>query len=64
MKSTTKGAKDMSKKQSLRIQISFKEKMEDLEIYNWIEEKSKIMGVSAFIKTVLKEAMDKEKESK
>ena len=41
-----------------------KEKMEDLEIYNWIEEKSKIMGVSAFIKTVLKEAMDKEKESK
>ena len=54
----------MSKKQSLRIQISFKEKMEDLEIYNWIEERSKIMGVSAFIKTVLKEAMDKEKESK
>ena len=54
----------MSKKQSLRIQISFKEKMEDLEIYNWIEEKSKIMGVSAVIKTVLKEALDKEKESK
>ena len=38
----------MSKKQSLRVQISFKEKMEDLEIYNWIEEKSKIIGVSAF----------------
>ena len=53
----------MSKKQSLRIQISFKEKMEDLEIYNWIEERSKIMGVSAFIKTVLKEAMDKENKN-
>ena len=34
--------------------------MEDLEIYNWIEEKSKIIGVSAFIKSVLKEAMDRE----
>ena len=44
----------MSKKQSLRVQISFKEKMEDLEIYNWIEEKSKILGVSAFIKSLLK----------
>ena len=52
----------MSKKQSLRVQISFKEKMEDLEIYNWIEETSKIIGVSAFIKSVLKEAMDNEKQ--
>ena len=52
----------MSKKQSLRVQITFKKKMEDLEIYNWIEEKSKIIGVSAFIKSVLKEAMDNEKQ--
>lgn len=51
----------MGKKQSLRIQISFKEKMDDLEIYNWVEEKSKIIGISSFIKLVLKEAMDKEK---
>ena len=52
----------MSKKQSLRVQISFKEKMEDLEIYNWIEEKSQIIGVSAFIKSFLKEAMYNEKQ--
>lgn len=52
----------MSKKQSLRIQISFKEKLDDLEIYNWVEENSKIIGVSAFIKSVLKKAMDQEKD--
>ena len=51
----------MSKKQSLRVQISFKEKVDELEIYNWIEENSKIIGVSAFIKSVLKEAMEREK---
>lgn len=62
LKSTTKGAILMSKKQSLRIQISFKEKLDDLEIYNWVEENSKIIGVSAFIKSVLKKAMDQEKD--
>lgn len=54
----------MSKKQSLIIQISFKERIDDIEIYNWIEEKSSVIGVSGFIKSVLKEAMEKEKEDK
>ena len=53
----------MSKKQSLRIQISFKERIDDIEIYNWIEDKSSVIGVSGFIKSVLKEAMDKEVSS-
>lgn len=53
----------MKKKQSLRVQISFKEKFDDLEIYNWVEEKSKIIGVSAFIKSILKEAMENDKKS-
>lgn len=54
----------MAKKQSLRIQISFKEKPDDLEIYNWVEEKSSIIGTSSFIKSILKEAMDNDKISK
>ncbi len=51
----------MTKKQSLRIQISFKEKPDELEIYNWVGEKSSIIGTSSFIKSILKEAMEREK---
>ena len=48
------------KKQSLRIQISFKEKYDDLELYNWILTKASVIGISGFIKSILKEAMLKE----
>ena len=53
-----KGGDNMAKKkQSLRIQISFKEKYDDLEVYNWILSSSSMVGISGFIKSILKEAM-------
>ena len=48
----------MSKKQSLRIQISFKERIDDIEIYNWIEEKS-----SAYIKDLIVQDMLKQSKN-
>ena len=51
------------KKQSLRIQISFKEKYDDLELYNWILTKASVIGISGFIKSILKEAMIKDKNA-
>lgn len=51
----------MTKNQSLRIQISFKEKIDELEIYNWVDEKYSIIGTRSFIKSILKEAMEREK---
>lgn len=39
------------------IHVSFKETVEDLKLYNWINTHS---GKSAFIKDVLREKMNKE----
>ena len=56
-----KGGDNMTKKkQSLRIQISFMEKYDDREVYNWILSSSSMVGISGFIKSILKEAMLKE----
>ena len=41
--------------------ISFKENMEDIELYTWLNFKS---SPSAFMKDILKNEMKKEKEKK
>ena len=48
----------------VRLQISFKENVNDLEIYNYILEKSEIIGISAYIKSLVKSEMEKEKVNK
>lgn len=53
----------MSKKQSIKIQVSFKENISDLEIYNHILEQGKIMGISSYIKTLVAKDMEKEKHN-
>lgn len=50
----------MAKKQSTKIQVSFKENISDLEIYNYILEKGKIMGISSYIKTLVSKDMENE----
>lgn len=55
----------MSKKQSLKLSISFKENIRDLEIYNFLTENIKDeMGISTYIKMLIKDDMDKRKENK
>lgn len=43
-----------------RITINFREK--DKELYDYVIKKSEIIGSSAFIKTLIKDAMEKEEE--
>lgn len=53
----------MPKKQSLKLSISFKENIRDLEIYNFLTEHIKDeMGISTYIKMLIKDDMDKRKE--
>lgn len=43
-----------------RLTINFREK--DKELYDYVIKKSEIVGASAFIKTLIKNAMEKEEE--
>lgn len=44
-----------------KINLSFKDTQEERELLKWVEEKSKILGKSNFIKQVLYERMLKDK---
>ena len=54
----------MKRKQSLKLQVSFKENIRDLEIYNFLlnEVKDEI-GISTYIKMLIAEDMKKRKEN-
>lgn len=50
----------MSKKQSLKLALSFKENIRDLEIYNFLIDTIKDeMGISTYIKMLISEDMKK-----
>ena len=50
----------MKKKQSLKLSISFKENIRDLEIYNFLIDTIKDeMGISTYIKMLISEDMKK-----
>ena len=50
----------MSKKQSLKLSISFKENIRDLEIYNFLNNVIKDeIGISTYIKMLISEDMKK-----
>lgn len=46
--------------EEVRIPISFKKTYEELSIYNFIKEESKLMGQSAYIKMLVMEEMKKQ----
>lgn len=47
-----------------RIPVSFKNTPEETMLYKFLQDKSSIMGYSAYIKTLLKKEMGKEKNMK
>lgn len=50
----------MKRKQSLKLSISFKENLRDLEIYNFLNEVIKDeIGISTYIKMLISEDMKK-----
>ena len=50
----------MKRKQGLKLQVSFKENMRDLEIYNFLLEEIKgEVGISVYIKMLITEDMKK-----
>lgn len=50
----------MKRKQGLKLQVSFKENIRDLEIYNFLLEKIKgEVGISVYIKMLIAEDMKK-----
>ena len=50
----------MSRKQSLKVQVSFKENVRDLEIYNFLLDQIKdTIGISTYIKMLIVEDMGK-----
>lgn len=52
-------------KKGNRFQISFKENVQEIELMNYMLEKSSIVGISSYIKTLIAEDMYKnKKESK
>lgn len=52
--------KDMSRKQSLKLALSFKENVRDLEIYNFLVNTIKEeIGISTYIKMLIAEDMKK-----
>lgn len=46
---------------AVKVTLSFKDNIDDITLYKYLEEKGKVVGKSGYIKTLLKEAMDKEK---
>ena len=46
---------------AVKVGISFKENVEELELYKFLKEKGEIMGESAYIKLLLQKEMQKEK---
>ena len=54
----------MTRKQSLKLALSFKENMRDLEIYNFLQGSIKdTIGISTYIKMLIYEDMQKRKEN-
>lgn len=48
----------MSRKQSLKLQVSFKESIRDLEIYNYLLDEIKdTVGISTYIKLLIQKDM-------
>lgn len=50
----------MSRKQSLKLQVSFKESIRDLKIYNYLLDEIKdTVGISTYIKLLIEKDMKK-----
>ena len=65
IKYKAKGGIKLTRKQSLKLQVSFKETIRDLEIYNFLLDEIKAeIGISVYIKMLIAEDMKKRKNQK
>ena len=46
-----------------KVTLSFKDNVDDILLYNFLEDQAKIIGKSAYIKSLLKEKLDQEQEN-
>lgn len=51
-------------KKGNRYQISFKENLQEIELMNYMLEKSSIVGISSYIKTLIAKDMKEKKEAR
>lgn len=56
--------KETSKKKQKRCNVTFRDNEAELELWEWIQEKGQVAGVSSFIKTELYKIMIVEKQGK
>jgi hypothetical protein len=48
---------------AIKVNLSFKENsIDDVILYNFLDEKAKVIGKSAYIKSLLKEKLEQERE--
>lgn len=52
-----------AKNKQKKISVSFKENELDLELYEWLSDKAKVIGYSNAVKEMLYKIMQQEKES-
>lgn len=52
-----------NKTDSIRVSISFKENIEEIELYNFLKSQSSLIGYSGYIKMLLKKEMEKLKNN-
>ena len=45
-----------------KVTLSFKDNVDDILLYNFLEDQAKIIGKSAYIKSLLKEKLEQEQE--
>lgn len=47
---------------AVKVTLSFKDNIDDITLYKFLEEKGKLVGKSGYIKTLLKEAMEQQEK--
>ena len=47
---------------AIKVTLSFKDNVDDVLLYNFLEDQAKIIGKSAYIKSLLKEKLEQEQE--
>ena len=47
---------------AIKVTLSFKDNVDDILLYNFLEDQAKVIGKSSYIKSLLKEKLEQEKE--
>ena len=47
---------------AIKVTLSFRDNVDDVLLYNFLEDQAKIIGKSAYIKSLLKEKLEQDQE--